>query len=223
MSSEPIVPVSQPFRHRLAIERQSLTHKFSIAGHEGYVIVGLYDDGQPGEIFLHMAKEGSTVSGLMDAFAIATSLALQYGVPLKVLCKKFIHTRFEPSGYTPNSDIRHAKSVMDYIFRWLALKFLPPVNEVAEDSINPPPVPNEIPAIPIRYTPSSAPRDVFRPVEEREPPAPPIAELTPVPQPSLASIQQPSDAPTCSECGAIMGRSGACYVCMNCGSTSGCS
>ncbi|HZL52440.1 MAG TPA: vitamin B12-dependent ribonucleotide reductase [Terracidiphilus sp.] len=111
-------------RHRLQDERASITHKFSIAGHEGYITVGLYPSGQPGEIFIKMAKEGSTVSGLMDAFATSISLALQHGVPLKVLCEKFAHTRFEPSGWTGNEQIGYAKSLMDYIFRWLNLRFL---------------------------------------------------------------------------------------------------
>jgi ribonucleoside-diphosphate reductase alpha chain len=111
-------------RHRLQEERASLTHKFSIAGHEGYITVGLYPNGQPGEIFIRMAKEGSTVSGLMDSFATAVSLSLQHGVPLKVLVEKFAHTRFEPSGWTGNEQIGFAKSIMDYIFRWLQLRFL---------------------------------------------------------------------------------------------------
>jgi ribonucleoside-diphosphate reductase alpha chain len=111
-------------RHRLQDERASITHKFSIAGHEGYVTVGLYPNGQVGEIFIKMAKEGSTVSGLMDAIATSISIALQHGVPLKVLCEKFAHTRFEPSGWTGNEQIGYAKSLMDYIFRWLHLRFL---------------------------------------------------------------------------------------------------
>jgi ribonucleoside-diphosphate reductase alpha chain len=111
-------------RHRLPEERASVTHKFSIAGHEGYITVGLYPTGQPGELFIKMAKEGSTVSGLMDSFATSISLALQHGVPLKVLCEKFAHTRFEPSGWTGNEQIGYAKSLMDYIFRWLNLRFL---------------------------------------------------------------------------------------------------
>jgi ribonucleoside-diphosphate reductase alpha chain len=111
-------------RHRLQEERASVTHKFSIAGHEGYITVGLYPTGQPGEIFIKMAKEGSTVSGMMDSFATAISLALQHGVPLRVLCEKFAHTRFEPSGWTGNEQIGYAKSLMDYIFRWLNLRFL---------------------------------------------------------------------------------------------------
>src|SRR5262249_5617429 len=111
-------------RRRLPDERQAITHKFSIAGHDGYITVGMYEDGQPGEIFLVMAKEGSVVSGLMDSFATAVSLALQYGVPLQVLVDKFSHVRFEPSGFTNNPEIPIAKSIVDYIFRWLASKFL---------------------------------------------------------------------------------------------------
>ena len=111
-------------RHRLPDERRSITHKFDIAGHEGYIIAGMYEDGQPGEIFITMSKEGSTISGLMDSFATAISIALQYGVPLQGLVDKFSHMRFEPSGFTKNPDIPMAKSIMDYIFRWLASKFL---------------------------------------------------------------------------------------------------
>jgi ribonucleoside-diphosphate reductase alpha chain len=113
------------YRHRLPAERQAITHKFDIAGHEGYITVGLYDDGQPGEIFLKMAKEGSTISGLMDTFATTVSVALQYGVPLHDLVHKFAHVRFEPSGFTSNPEIPIAKSIIDYIFRWLGSRFLP--------------------------------------------------------------------------------------------------
>jgi ribonucleoside-diphosphate reductase alpha chain len=111
-------------RHKLKEERMSITHKFNIGGHEGYIIVGLYPDGEPGEIFIKMAKEGSTVSGLMDSFALAVSISLQHGVPLKLFCEKFAHTRFEPSGWSSNPDIGFAKSIMDYIFRWLQMRFL---------------------------------------------------------------------------------------------------
>jgi len=111
-------------RHRLPAERASVTHKFALSGHEGYITVGLYPNGSPGEIFIRMAKEGSTVSGLMDSFATAVSLALQHGVPLRVLCEKFAHTRFEPSGWTGNPEIGYAKSIMDYIFRWIQMRFL---------------------------------------------------------------------------------------------------
>ena len=116
--------VTQVIRRRLPDERRSLTHHFSVGGQEGYVTVGLYGDGLPGELFIRMAKEGSTVSGLMDSFATAVSLALQYGVPLEILCEKFSHTRFEPSGWSGNPKIGYAKSLMDYLFRWLELRFL---------------------------------------------------------------------------------------------------
>ena len=129
--------VYRPVRRKLPDERRSITHKFSIGGHEGYITVGMYDDGSPGEIFITMAKEGSTISGLMDAFATAVSFNLQYGVPLKFLVDKFAHVRFEPSGWTGNPQIPYAKSIMDYIFRWLGAKFLGPeyaVGEVGETS-----------------------------------------------------------------------------------------
>ncbi|MEK7874577.1 MAG: vitamin B12-dependent ribonucleotide reductase, partial [Pseudomonadota bacterium] len=118
--------VTSPVRRRLPDERKAITHKFDIAGHEGYITVGLFEDGQPGEIFLVMAKEGSTISGFADAFAQAISYVLQYGVPLQALVDKFSHVRFEPSGVTRNPEIRFAKSIVDYIFRWLASKFLSP-------------------------------------------------------------------------------------------------
>jgi ribonucleoside-diphosphate reductase alpha chain len=118
------VEAGKPHRRRLPAERTAVTHKFDIAGHEGYITVGLYPDGQPGEIFLKMAKEGSTVSGLMDSFATTVSVALQYGVPLKDLVNKFAHVRFEPSGFTGNSEIPIAKSIVDYIFRWLGSRFM---------------------------------------------------------------------------------------------------
>jgi ribonucleoside-diphosphate reductase alpha chain len=121
-SQEP--KASQAVRRRLPDERRSLTHHFSVGGQEGYVTVGLYEDGLPGEVFIRMAKEGSIVSGLMDSFATAVSLALQYGVPLQILCDKFSHTRFEPSGWSGNPKIGYAKSLMDYLFRWLELRFL---------------------------------------------------------------------------------------------------
>ena len=126
--------VKEPFRRRLPDERQALTHHFSVGGQEGYLTVGLYEDGVPGEIFITMSKEGSTVSGLMDCFATAVSLALQYGVPLRVLVHKFSHTRFEPSGFTGNPQIGYAKSIMDYLFRWIAIKFLPKEILPSEDA-----------------------------------------------------------------------------------------
>ena len=124
--------VYRPVRRKLPDERRSITHKFSIGGHEGYITVGMYEDGTPGEIFITMAKEGSTISGLMDGFATAVSFSLQYGVPLKFLVDKFAHVRFEPSGWTGNQQIPYAKSIMDYIFRWLGAKFLGPEYAMTE-------------------------------------------------------------------------------------------
>ena len=126
--------VYRPVRRKLPDERASITHKFSIGGHEGYITVGLYEDGMPGELFISMAKEGSTISGLMDSFATAISYALQYGVPLKFFVDKFSHVRFEPSGWTGNDKVPYAKSIMDYIFRWLGAKFLGEGYETANEA-----------------------------------------------------------------------------------------
>ncbi len=204
-------PMAKPFRRKLPDERQAVTHKFSVGGHEGYLTVGLYDDGMPGEIFITMAKEGSTVSGLMDSFATAVSLALQYGVPLKVLCDKLSHTRFEPSGWSSNRDIGYAKSLMDYIFRWLALKFLPKDAQPRENASVTAPNGTEVAKaaeLATQFTQAAK--------------KPEMAEAR-VNQPQLAGVVHEDDAPTCSDCGAIMVRNGSCYRCMNCGSTSGCS
>jgi len=184
-------------RRRLPDERNSLTHKFSIAGHDGYIHVGMYENGTPGEIFVRMAKEGSTISGLMDSFATAISLALQHGVPLKLLVDKFSHTRFEPSGWTGNPEISRASSIMDYIFRWLGNKFLPTC----------PPEQLALPGADLLTPPAPTPAVV---VET------PVATM-----PTTWAME--SDAPACHECGTIMVRSGACYKCGNCGATSGCS
>ena len=119
----------KPLRRRLSDTRTAVTHKFDIAGHEGYMTVGLFEDGQPGELFITMAKEGSTIGGLMDSIGTLTSIALQYGVPLEALVKKFAHQRFEPSGFTKNPEIRNASSITDYVFRWLALQFIPGYRE----------------------------------------------------------------------------------------------
>ena len=134
---DPSAAPPRAVRHRLPDERLSITHKFKVGGHEGYLTVGLYKDGMPGELFITMAKEGSTVSGLMDSFACATSIALQHGVPLKLLCEKFAHTRFEPSGWSTNPDIGYAKSIMDYIFRWLQLRFLTGQQQALFDGLRP--------------------------------------------------------------------------------------
>jgi len=204
--------VRKPLRRKLPDERRAITHKFSVGGHEGYLTVGLYDNGQPGEIFITMAKEGSTVSGLMDSFATAVSLALQYGVPLKVLCDKFSHSRFEPSGWTNNPEIRYAKSVMDYIFRWLALKFLPKDVQPREDasvaSLNGTEV-EKAAQLANQFSRASGEQAAVYPNGWI--------------QPSLVGVEQADDAPSCPDCGAIMVRNGSCYRCMNCGSTSGCS
>jgi ribonucleoside-diphosphate reductase alpha chain len=209
----PSAVAARPFRRKLPDERQAITHKFSVGGHEGYLTVGLYDDGLPGEIFITMAKEGSTVSGLMDSFATAVSLALQYGVPLKVLCDKFSHTRFEPSGWTSNPGIGYAKSLMDYIFRWLALKFLPKDAQPKENvSIAPPNGAEVADAAQLAAKFSTAAGE----------PAPQVVPSRAA-QPQLAGVVHEDDAPSCSDCGAIMVRNGSCYRCMNCGSTSGCS
>jgi ribonucleoside-diphosphate reductase alpha chain len=152
--------VYRPMRRKLPDERQSITHKFSIGGHEGYITVGLFDDGTPGEIFITMAKEGSTISGLMDSFATTVSYALQYGVPLKFFVDKFSHVRFEPSGWTGNPQVPYAKSIMDYIFRWLGAKFLGPeyaAGEAGESNVLKPTEPSPQQALPFEAAVTDAP------------------------------------------------------------------
>jgi ribonucleoside-diphosphate reductase alpha chain len=188
----------RPARRKLPDERHAITHKFSIAGHEGYITVGMYEDGKPGEIFLVMAKEGSTISGLMDAFATSISMALQYGVPLEALVEKFSHVRFEPSGFTKNPEIPYAKSITDYIFRWLASKFLSAEHQEAAG------VQRSEVAAPARGSGFAAGTDE-------------------APSAAGAAVRPQSDAPPCHYCGSIMTRNGSCYRCANCGSTSGCS
>jgi len=206
-----------PRRHKLPDERQSITHKFDIAGHEGYITVGLYEDGQPGELFLTMAKEGSTISGFADAFAQAISYALQYGVPLQDLVDKFSHVRFEPSGMTKNPDVRFAKSIVDYIFRWMAAKFLSPEAQYRAGVNNR----DEV------KTPEQLVLDVQNTVgsagSSGSAGSPGSAATAGSARKSnFAAIQNQEDAPPCSTCGSIMVRSGACYKCSNCGTTSGC-
>jgi ribonucleoside-diphosphate reductase alpha chain len=313
-------------RHRLPAERASVTHKFGLSGHEGYLTVGLYPNGTPGEIFIRMAKEGSTISGLMDSFATAISMCLQHGVPLKLLCEKFAHTRFEPSGWTGNPEIGYAKSIMDYIFRWMQLRFLsghqlslfagltPPASIPIEGAVTSPsnrveaygsaqpalPTlaasagPNEPgmhttgPDTPSEHAPDDEPESGFHPMpgqyaadlatrgasysasvdaspqailqrEQRSgfsgsysaahPVQPGLAKdlaarsgMTPSPRSgaentapglvdrgiyapaeAMRAMYDMGDAPSCATCGAIMTRSGSCYRCMSCGSTSGCS
>ncbi|HEY3965304.1 MAG TPA: vitamin B12-dependent ribonucleotide reductase [Planctomycetaceae bacterium] len=222
-----------PFRRHLPATRHSLTHKFAVGGHEGYITVGLFEDGKPGELFITMAKEGSTIGGLMDTIGTLTSLSLQYGVPVEAMVNKFAHMRFEPSGWTGNPDIPNAKSVPDYIFRWLGMEFIPGYREAnapkrngnghaangyanghttakgaetnghAATIVDPAPV-------------RSAPRQVNQPE--------PIAEMADGPHirsQQFAKFQ--ADAPGCDNCGAITVRNGNCYLCHNCGNSMGCS
>jgi ribonucleoside-diphosphate reductase alpha chain len=240
-------------RHRLPDERASFTHKFSIAGHEGYITVGLYPNGQPGEIFIKMAKEGSTVSGLMDSFATATSLALQHGVPLKVLCEKFAHSRFEPSGWTGNEQLGYAKSIMDYIFRWIQLRFLSGVqlplfsgtSGAGDRASGASAAGSGAGAIPVLGTLSEAgvqfTADQHQPTRGMGAHSAPqggiLGDATDAPAKArhpedrglyhaadaMRDMYDMGDAPSCHTCGAIMVRSGSCYRCMSCGSTSGCS
>jgi ribonucleoside-diphosphate reductase alpha chain len=197
-------------RRKLPDERKAVTHKFDIGGHEGYLTVGMFDDGTPGELFVTMAKEGSTISGLMDAFATQTSYALQFGVPLRFMVDKFSHMRFEPSGFTKNPEIPIAKSIVDYIFRWMASHFLP-VEDQDEVGI----VRREEPAAPAPISdPSQATDSEYKVV------AAPIANGIGTQKLTFVNT---GDAPACPDCGAITVRSGSCYKCMNCGATTGCS
>jgi ribonucleoside-diphosphate reductase alpha chain len=183
-------------RHRLPDERVGLTHHFSIAGNEGYLTVGLYPNGQPGEIFIRMAKEGSTIAGLMECFGTVVSVSLQHGVPLKVLCDKLSHTRFEPSGWTGNEELGYAKSIMDYLFRWMELRFLSG---------------KQLPLFAQQMT-----------VVERPGSAEANRGLASVSQ-YLHDSYEVGDAPLCVSCGSLMLRNGSCHKCANCGGTSGCS
>ena len=205
----------KPYRKRLPDERAAITHKFTIAGNEGYLIAGLYNDGSPGEIFVVMSKEGSTISGLMDAFSTSISLALQYGVPLKVLINKFVHTRFEPSGWTNNPEIRIAKSVVDYIFRWLGLKFL---SKEDQEALGLTKTTEEDLATQTRLNGQMPPKQhaQAKTLETI------ISTKTVKDEPNLFTFDPQSDAPPCDNCGMIMVRNGSCYKCLNCGNTSGC-
>jgi ribonucleoside-diphosphate reductase alpha chain len=215
----PVVTNGPPaaVRKKLPDERQSLTHKFAVAGHEGYIHVGLYETGEPGEIFVKMAKEGSTVSGLMDSFATAISLALQHGVPLRLLVDKFSRTRFEPYGFTENPEIPRASSIMDYLFRWLGSKF---VKRDAIESTD-----HVIDA-------SGDLRRVSEVVATAQKTTVEVIDATKangtnghgkVNGNGNYSFIARTDAPTCPECGSIMIPNGSCHKCVNCGTTSGCS
>jgi ribonucleoside-diphosphate reductase alpha chain len=196
-------------REKMPAERASVTHKFSIGGHEGYITVGMYEDNRPGEIFIKMSKEGSTLSGIMDGLALTISLGLQYGVPLKVFVDKLVNTRFEPSGITANPNIRFVSSVLDYIARWLGGRF------ISSDYLK---LNGEQAAVAHAPAPPSLATSPIPAITEAMRLAPPLTT-------SLSSKQRDAHegAPTCSECGMLMVPNGACYKCENCGSTSGCS
>jgi ribonucleoside-diphosphate reductase alpha chain len=223
-----------PVRRRLPTTRQSLTHKFSVAGHDGYITIGVYEDGTPGELFIVMAKEGSTIGGLMDTIGTLTSMALQYGVPIEALINKFTHMRFEPSGWTGNPEIPNAKSVVDYIFRWMGIQFLAGYREANTPQ-------RETPA-PAASTPTVIATKVDSPRKLSEE----VAALIDMHLPKAASENRnvssipgvtldgphdrseqfadfQSDAPACDNCGAITVRNGNCYLCHNCGNSMGCS
>ena len=240
--------VERPLRRRLPDTRSAITHKFDVAGHEGYITVGLYEDGTPGEMFITMAKEGSTIGGLMDTVATLVSVALQYGVPTESLLRKFEHTRFEPNGMTRNPEIPMAKSLTDYIFRWMGMEFVPgyraanapqrPQRQTAE-------APTPQPSLPAGSSSPTAHDDDGSPDAKpfdygtglsaiaQRPPRPTAATTSPaVPRLSQSvaldalsqqGTQMQSDAPACDVCGSITVRSGTCYKCQNCGNSMGCS
>lgn len=222
-------PRPGPRRERLPLTRRSLTHKFDIQGHEGYVTVGFYEDGRPGELFITMAKEGSTIGGLMDVLGTAISIGLQYGVPLEIYVNKFAHSRFEPAGFTKNPDIPIAKSVADYIFRWLGIQLIPGYREANTPQ-------RDVPAVAAAPTVPPAPLPILEPVaaapvvkvnghrtatiadlEVEEQAGNPAAQVR---DEQFAHFQ--SDAPTCDNCGALTVRCGTCYRCFNCGASMGC-
>ncbi|HEX7078300.1 MAG TPA: vitamin B12-dependent ribonucleotide reductase [Candidatus Eisenbacteria bacterium] len=205
-----VVPTGAPApkRRRLPDERKSITHKFSIAGHDGYLTVGMYEDGSAGEIFIVMAKAGSTLSGVMDSFATAVSLGLQHGVPLELYVNKFAHVRFEPHGFTKNPDIPIAKSIIDYLFRWLGIKFLGhhPTSAAHETAREDPLEAHGVQPV------SEAQLSLINGGNGRG-----VAEVG-----DDKTFVSQADAPPCTECGSIMVRRGACYSCLNCGASSGC-
>ena len=228
----------QPLRRRLPDTRKSVTHKFDIAGHEGYLTVGLFQDGQPGELFITMAKEGSTIGGLMDSIGTLTSMALQYGVPLDALVRKFAHQRFEPSGFTKNPEVRNASSITDYVFRWMAFEFISGYRETH--------TPNRTqPELAMPGLIEAEKKQMNRPVpdlaisEDTE-----VVELTssaPIGHGNgnghshkkggpkvITTLDEAvehfqADAPTCTNCGHVTVRNGSCYKCLNCGESHGCS
>ncbi|HKV60520.1 MAG TPA: vitamin B12-dependent ribonucleotide reductase [Candidatus Acidoferrum sp.] len=192
-------------REKMPVERASVTHKFSVGGHEGYITVGMYEDGRPGEVFIKMAKEGSTLSGVMDGLALTISLGLQYGVPLKVFVDKLLNTRFEPSGITANPNIRFVSSVLDYIARWMGGRFISADYLKLNGGSH------------AESAATAAPAAVLPAMTQANLDAMQVA----LSAPKLSNAHE--GAPTCSECGMLMVPNGACYKCENCGSTSGCS
>ena len=217
---ERVVEVARPQRRRLADTRASLTHKFSIEGHEGYITVGLFEDGTPGELFVTMAKEGSTLSGMMDAFATSVSLLFQYGVPLSHLVEKFGHMRFEPAGWTGNPEIGFAKSIVDYVFRWLGNRFLGEAERTALGLVRTTEVANAAPQLELlnRVVELATP-DVSAPLANGN-----GHTTAPAPEtPGFRRLNSTPDAPPCPRCGWLTVRSGTCHKCENCGETTGCS
>ena len=212
--SDPVI-IYKPRRRRLNDERQAITHKFSIAGHEGYITVGMYEDSNPGEIFITMAKQGSVISGLMDAFATSISISLQYGVPLKVIVRKFANSRFEPYGFTSNPQIRIAKSIIDYIARYLGIKFL---SEAEQQDIG---IKSDSQAsssqAPLELESNGPGQSVPITVKEKE-----VEEVGD--EDADITKEKPmvaTDAPPCPTCGSMTIKTGSCYTCMSCGSTTG--
>jgi ribonucleoside-diphosphate reductase alpha chain len=232
-----------PQRRRLPATRQSLTHKFSVGGHEGYITVGLFEDGTPGELFISMAKEGSTIGGLMDVIGTETSMCLQYGVPLQVLVDKFSHMRFEPSGWTGNPDIPNAKSLVDYIFRWMGMQFIAGYREAnapkrpadgkgAADSGDDPPEEHPVAGAALTTEPATSATTDRLPsaIKHRMQASVKVIETALTAQLTIQEnhrstqfAQFQADAPSCDNCGAITVRNGNCYLCHNCGNSLGCS
>jgi ribonucleoside-diphosphate reductase alpha chain len=217
----------KPLRRRLPETRQAVTHKFDIASHEGYLTVGVFDDGQPGELFITMAKEGSTIGGLMDAIGTLTSMALQFGVPLETLVRKFAHQRFEPSGFTKNPEIRSASSITDYVFRWMAHQFIAGYKDAVRNGIQQPDL--NMPGLPEAEA-ATVNRPVALLARTGEPgpyPKPIFGQSSASPSKVAATLNGiiigQQDAPACPVCGQITVRNGACYKCVNCGESLGCS
>jgi len=206
-SGVPEVLAAKPFRRRMSSTRKSITHKFEVSGHQGYLTVGLYEDGSPGELFITMAKEGSTVGGIMDAFGTSISMCLQYGVPATTLIEKFTHSRFEPSGFTKNPEIPYAKSLVDYIFRWLALTFPSGKNQALTEWQS--------------GKPDGKPQSEAQLLRAGQPQA--GEQKTAEEMLYQQGTIDPGDAPVCDQCGAITVRNGTCYRCFVCGNSMGCS